>query len=344
MMLRLVTFAALYCASLIGARNLEIYFIDVEGGKSVLFVSTSGQSMLFDAGWPNTVNASVSNDRIVDAAHAAGLKRLDYVAFSHFDIDHLGNVEALASRIPIGHLFDHGEIKFTQAGAAGAKRRFASYQVFRERIGYTTVKPGDKLPIKGLDIQVLSSAGKLIEKPLRNAGAPNPLCGQYKQADALPSDVEDDQSIGILITFGKFRMLDLADLEAHLSHNLVCPNNLIGTVDVYNVNVHGQFKGIAPELIGAIRAPVVIQANGRKKGADAQSWPILKAAPGLKDIWQLHYSLNAGSTANPPDDFLANPDGQDGYKWIELSASRDGQFTVTNSRNGFQKSYKHEGR
>ncbi len=343
-MVRLIAIAALCCASLFGTRNLEIYFIDVEGGKSVLFVSPSGQSMLFDAGWPNTVNGSVSNDRILDAVHAAGLKRLDFVVISHFDIDHLGNVEALASKIPVGHFFDHGEIQFTEAGAAGAKRRFAPYQAFREKIGFTTVKPGDKIPIKGLDVEVLSSASKLIAKPLRYAGAPNPLCAQYKQADALPSDIEDDQSIGLLITFGKFRMLDLADLEAHLSHDFVCPNNLLGTVDVYNVNVHGQYKGIAPEMIGAVRAPVVIQANGPKKGADAQSWPILKAAPGLKDIWQLHYSLNAGPTGNPPADFVANPDGQDGYKWIALSASHNGQFTVTNSRNGFRKSYQHEGR
>ncbi len=151
--------------------------------------------------------------------------------------------------------------------------------------------------------------------------------------------MEDDQSIGLLIGFGEFRMLDLADLEAHLSHDLVCPNNLIGAVDVYNVNVHGQIKGIAPELAGVVRAPVMIQANGPRKGADAQTWPILQATPGLKDIWQVHYSLNAGANANPADNFIANPDGKDEYKWIKISAARDGSFTVTNSRNGFTKSY-----
>ena len=90
-------------------------------------------------------------------------------------------------------------------------------------------------------------------------------------------------------------MLDLADLEAHLSHDLVCPSNLIGPVSVYNVNVHGQFKGIAPELVGAVQAPVIVQANGERKGADAQTWPVLKGAAGLKDIWQVHFSLNAGT-------------------------------------------------
>jgi hypothetical protein len=155
----------------------------------------------------------------------------------------------------------------------------------------------------------------------------------------LASDFEDNQSIGLLITSGKFRMLDLADLEAHHSHDLVCPNNLIGPVSVYNVNVHGQFKGIAPELVGALGSPVMIQANGARKGADAQTWPVLRAVPGAKDIWQLHFSLNAGSGANPPEDFLANLEGTDGFKWIQISAAKDGTFTVTNSRNGFRKKY-----
>src|SRR3954447_7483638 len=102
-MIRLLTFFALAAGSLAAGRDLEIYFIDVEGGKSVLLVSPSGQSMLFDAGWPNAVNGSVSNDRIVALVQAAGLKRIDVLVISHFDVDHLGDVPQLATRIPIGH-------------------------------------------------------------------------------------------------------------------------------------------------------------------------------------------------------------------------------------------------
>jgi beta-lactamase superfamily II metal-dependent hydrolase len=317
-------------------KNLEVYVIDVEGGKAVLFVSPSGQSMLFDAGWPAAANRVASTDRIVEAAKAAGLKRIDYLVISHYDIDHIGDVPELASKFPVGHIFDHGNYQTTNAQA---KQRFTAYSEARDKIGHTVLKAGDKIPLKGIDIQVLSSAGQLIAKPVAGAGSPNPLCAANKQADILATDFEDNQSIGLLITLGKFRMLDLADLEAHHTHDLVCPNNLIGTVNVLNVNVHGQFKGIAPEAIGAVRAPVIIQANGARKGADAQTWPILKAAPGLKDIWQLHTSLNAGKDANPPDDFIANLDPSDGFKWIRISAARSGQFTVTNSRNSFSRKY-----
>jgi len=249
-------------------------------------------------------------------------------------------VPKLADRIPIGHIYDHGEIQTTPAGAARAQQRFAPYVAIRQKIGFTTLKPGDKVPIKGIDVQVVAAGGQLITKPLRGAGKANPLCAANKQADALASDIEDDQSVGLLITSGRFRMLDLADLEAHPSHDLVCPANLIGRVDLYNVNVHGQFKGIAPELAGALQAPAIVQANGARKGADKQSWPILQSTPGVVDIWQLHYSVAGGKEANPPENFIANPEGTDGFKWIKVSAESNGTFTVTNGRNAFSKRYK----
>ena len=286
--------------------------------------------------WPATNNRPASTEHIVEAVEAAGLRRIDFLVISHFDVDHIGDIPLLAAKVPIEHIFDHGEYLTTNAQAA---ERFAAYAALRDKIGHTVLHAGDKVPIKGVDIRVLSAGGQLITKPLANAGRRNPLCETNKQQDALARDFEDNQSIGLLITSGKFRMLDLADLEAHYSHDLVCPRNLIGTVDVYNVNVHGQFKGIAPELVGALQAPVIIQANGAKKGADAQTWPALRAAPGLEDIWQLHQSLNAGKDANPPDDFIANLEPTDSFKWIRISVAKDGTFTVTNTRNGFSKRY-----
>jgi competence protein ComEC len=335
-MTRIGCLLALLAVSLAAAPNLEIYVIDVEGGKSVLLVSPSGQSMLFDAGWPAANNRLASTERIVEAVQAAGLRRIDFLVISHFDLDHLGDVPLLAAKVPIEHIFDHGEYLTTNAQAA---ERFAAYAALRDKIGHTVLHVGDKFPIKGVDIRVLSAGGQMITKPLPNAGAPNALCETYKQQDALATDVEDNQSIGLLIASGKFRMLDLADLEAHYSHDLVCPRNLIGKVDVYNVNVHGQFKGIAPEVVGALHASVIIQANGSRKGADAQTWPVLRAAPGLQDIWQLHQSLNAGKDANPPDDFIANLEPADSFKWLHISVAKDGTFTVTNTRNGFSKHY-----
>ncbi len=322
-------------------KTLDFYTIDVEGGKSVLVVSPSGESMLFDAGWPAGGNRANSTDRIVAALNGAGLKQLDYLVISHFDIDHLGDVPALAERFPIRHIMDHGQIQFPPGGATSSPR-FNTYAELRQKIGYTVLKPGDKIPLKGVDIEVVASAGKLLDKPLKGAGAPNSFCASVPQPAAIERDVEDDQSMGLLFKFGNFRMLDLADLEAHLSYELVCPVNLIGTVDVYHVNVHGQFKGMTAALTGAIRPTVAIMGNGARKGGDPATWPILRAAPGLEDIWQVHYSAQPSKdNINPPADFIANLEQPvDEFAMIKLSVQPDGTYTITNTRNGFIKTYK----
>ncbi|MFL6549103.1 MAG: MBL fold metallo-hydrolase, partial [Povalibacter sp.] len=126
------------------AKNLDIYVIDVEGGKSVLFVSPSGESMLFDAGWPASNARTSSTDRIVEAAKAAGLKQIDYLVISHFDVDHMGDVPELASKFPVRHILDHGVIPTPAPDArGGAAQRVAAYVAVRERLGATVLKPGD---------------------------------------------------------------------------------------------------------------------------------------------------------------------------------------------------------
>ena len=341
-----IGFLSALCASSARAdKSLDFYTIDVEGGKSVLVVSPSGQSMLFDVGWPKLANREASTDRIVAALEGAGLKQLDFLVISHFDVDHMGDVPALAARFPIRRIIDHGEIQFPPSATAqqtqAGRDRFAAYTELRRKIGHTVVKPGDRIPLKGVDIQVVTSGGQQVTKPLKGAGATNPLCASNPQAAVIERDVEDNQSIGLLFTFGKFRMLDLADLEAHYNHRLVCPVNLIGIVDVYHVNVHGQFKGMAAELTGALRPTVAILGNGARKGADPQTWPILRATPGLEDIWQVHYSAAGTKDSNPPPDFIANLEQPaDDFKMIRVSVEPDGTYVVTNTRNGYSKTYK----
>jgi beta-lactamase superfamily II metal-dependent hydrolase len=324
-------FALFLCPLALAAAPLRVYDIDVEGGKSVLVVSPSGESLLYDVGWPGF--GGRDSDRIVTAAKAAGLKQIDYLVISHYDIDHMGDVPLLASKFPIKHILDHGPLQTTGKGAA---ERYAAY----DKLHHEALKPGDRIPVKGLDVLVITAAGRFIDKPLPGAGRPNPLCATTPDKPNRPEDAEDNMSVGLLITLGKFRMLDLADFEWDYDRKLMCPNNPIGSVDVYQVSIHGQDKGVSPALAQALHARVAIMGNGPRKGGAPQSWETLRAAPGMEDIWQVHYSLNGDRDHNPPANFIANPDGpDDAARWIELAANPDGSFTVTNSRNGFRKTY-----
>ena len=331
--------AVLCLAALVGvaqaANTLETTIIDVEGGKAVLTVSPSGESLLFDLGWPGYNGRDLS--RIVAAAKAAGLKQIDYLVISHYDIDHLGDVPALVAAFPVKHIVDNGSL---QTSGRDFEARYNPFAAVRDAMPHMSVKPGDKIPIAGMDVTVIEAATKGIATAFPGAGAPNPACAATPQKPENTGDHEDNMSIGLLFTLGKFRMLDLADLEAFYQYKLVCPNNLIGTVDVYQVSVHGQEKGMSGVLEPAIHARVAIMANGPRKGGDPATWPTLRNAPGMEDIWQVHYAMNGTAETNPPADFIANPDAVCEAKWIKLSAQPDGSFTVTNSRNGFSKTYK----
>src|SRR5204863_365103 len=72
---------------------------------------------------------------------------------------------------------------------------------------------------------------------LSGAGAPNALCAGYTPKD--PDPTENARSVGMLITYGRFRMIDLGDLTWNKEHDLACPNNLVGTVDLYLTTHHG---------------------------------------------------------------------------------------------------------
>jgi hypothetical protein len=159
---------------------------------------------------------------------------------------------------------------------------------------------------------------------------------------------ENKASVGMVISLGKFRLGDYGDLTWNKEHDLACPNNLIGSLDVYVVSHHGQDISSLPALVQAEHPRVAILDNGAVKGGAVATFETLKASPGLEDLWQLHYATDA-KEHNMPEKFIANmgtggtvPTGvpnEGTVYYIQLSARPDGSFTVKNSRNGFEKTY-----
>ena len=314
------------------AGSLDIYFIDVEGGQATLIVSPEGESMLVDTGWPGFEGRDAQ--RIAETAKQAGMKQIDYLVTTHYHTDHVGGVPQLAEQIPIIHFVDHGP---TQEGSERAKKLYENYQEVLKEGQHLAVEPGDHVPLKGADVLVLTAAGKVINSPIEGAGAENPLCTSAERREEDKS--ENAQSLGFLLTFGEFRFINLGDLTWNKELDLVCPDNRVGTVDVYLTTHHGLHSSGPAAIVHALRPRVAIMNNGSKKGGIPEAWQIVKSSPGLEDFWQLHYAVMGREENNSPERFLANlEDDHKGY-WVKLSARRDGSFTVLNSRNHFEKTY-----
>ena len=393
-------------------KPLQIYVVDTEGGKATLFVSPTGQTALLDSGNPG----GRDTDRLMLAIADAGVTKIDYLITTHYHIDHVGGMQELAKRIPIGTFVDHGPSVEEREQSPGFQ---AAYAELHGKAKHLVVKPGDRIPITGFEWRVVSSAGQVLKTPLPGGGKPNPACAGFTPKD-ITNDPENGQSLGSVMILGQFRAIDLGDLLWNKEHELMCPTNPIGTVDLYLVTHHGTDSSGPAASVHGLQPRVAVMQNGTRKGAGTQVMPIMRSSPGLEDIWQLHWSYGAGIEQNSAGVFIANVEdaattaaaltapprgggggrggapgagappaaggappaivsppivspvitapsaavppaapgatggggggGQGGGRgapppphtpayWIKITAQPDGSFTVSNSRNGYSKTY-----
>jgi beta-lactamase superfamily II metal-dependent hydrolase len=344
-------------------KPLQIYVVDTEGGKATLFVSPTGQSALLDSGNPG----GRDTDRLMAAITDAGVTKIDYLITTHYHGDHVGGLQELAKRIPIATFVDHGPSVEEREQVQGFQQAYAELY---GKAKHMVAKPGDRLPITGFEWRVVTSAGQALKTPMPGGGTANPACAQFTPKD-ITVDPENGQSLGSVITLGQFRAIDLGDLLWNREYELMCPNNPIGTVDLYLVSHHGTDPSGSPQLVHALQPRVAVMQNGTRKGAAPAAMTTMRSSPGLEDIWQLHWSHGAGIEQNSAGVFIANVEdaatvatvlaapprgsgpgggGASGSRpaplpphtpayWIKITAWPDGSFTVSNSRNGFSKTY-----
>jgi competence protein ComEC len=312
------------------AASLAIYFIDVEGGQSTLIVTPAGQSLLVDTGFGGFDGRDP--DRIVAAAKDAGISAIDYLLVTHFHADHVGGVPELARRLPIRTFVDHDAILPTDRNSAPV---FEAYAAARKQGRHMVAKPGDRVPLKDVEVVVVSSGGDTITKPLAGGGQANAACPASAPEAAEPT--ENPRSTGFRLQFGQFRFIDLGDLSGPTLFALFCPSNLLGSAQVYLVPHHGGSDVVYPATF-VVHPRVAILNNGEKKGGSPDAFENLRRVTGLEDVWQIHRS-GADGARNFTDARVANLDERTAH-WIKLTAAADGTFSVTNGRTGETKAYR----
>jgi competence protein ComEC len=342
-------------------RNLRIYVVDVEGGNATLVVTPAGQSVLIDTG--NGGAAALRDaERIVAAAKAAGITQIDRLITTHWHGDHFGAMADVATRLPVREFIDHGPTVQPQPASETFLKDV--YPGLYGKSKRTIAKPGDVVALTDVDWRIVVSGGEAIRTAIPGGGQPNPYCAAFKPQDQDSS--ENAQSVGSVVTFGSFRFVHLGDLTWNKEFDLMCPSNPIGTADLFIVSHHGQAISNAEILVHAINPRAAIINNGTRKGGQPPAMRILHSAPRLQDIWQMHFSQLSGQEHTVPGLFIANtvdnqladmpiqpltppapgaaganpPPVHNGQAhWIQVDASANGTFTVTNTRNGFAKTY-----
>jgi beta-lactamase superfamily II metal-dependent hydrolase len=306
---------------------LQVYFIDVEGGQSTLFVGPDGESLLVDTGWPGFNGRDA--DRIVAACKAAGVTKIDNLLITHYHIDHVGGLPQLVAKIPVGRFIDHGVNREDEPPTVAG---WNEYQKVLEagHAAHVVVKPGDTLPLKSFHAEVVSGDGQLIQKPLAGAGEHNAACDASPLKDLENS--ENDRSVGMMITFGKLRILDLGDLTWGEERPLMCPVDKLGKVDIYIASHHGIDRSGSPALVEAIAPRLAVMDNGGRKGGSPTTFETIEGSSRVKDLWQLHTAEASDAEHNPVESRIANLPGPDAGNYLKLTAREDGTFSVTNSR------------
>jgi competence protein ComEC len=338
----LTALVALTSLPLTAAPALRIYFIDTEGGQATLIVTPRGQSMLIDTGFPGAGEFSSKPgdparardaNRIVAAARDAGVSRIDVLVVSHAHADHIGGVTELSALMPIRTFVDNGGPRPDADAVAGTLEAFKWYEAVRAKGRHILATPGARVPVKGLDVTVVSAAGRTLSGPHDGAGRPNTEC---TTATPPQEPTENPRSVAVVVQYGRFRYFDPGDLTGEPLFALMCPTNLIGRVDAYRVAHHGGADAADPATFDALQPRAAVVINGPMKGGAPSLLAELHRHADI-DTWQLHHSLLQGS-----EDFdaarIANLDTTTSH-WLLLTANTDGSFSITNQRTGGGKAY-----
>lgn len=346
------------CVDAAATRNtLDIWVVDVEGGNATLFVTPSGDSVLIDTG--NANGAERDSSRIMEAVRDAGITQIDHLILTHYHGDHFGGMELVAKQIPVKEFIDHGPNMQEGVGVDFEKNVYPKLYAGAK---HTVAKPGDRIQLGGgVEWRIVAAGGEVIA-PFGGAGKANPACANFEPVD---NNIEDPLSVASYITFGNFRTAHIGDLTRNMEFKLMCPNTRLPTVPLFLGLHHGQGSSNSPVIVHALQPRVGIMNNGTRKGGEPYAVRSLMTSPGFEDLWQIHFSQLSGQEYTQPGMFIANlvdqqpdampiqpiaapapgpnappaPAHNGKAYWFKVSASRDGTFTVTNTRNAFSKTY-----
>lgn len=299
--------------------RFDIYWIDVVGGAATLMVTPAGESILVDTGMPRERDVSRIEACLRDVA---GLDHLDHLLISHYDLDHYGGAAQLAERIPVVNLFDNGRFAGMRNDPGEAYFGLPAERKY-------VLDPGDTVPLQQADgtarikLKCLATRMEFISAT-KNERVNPADCSILR---GVPTDQsENANSMVLLLSFGDFEFFNATDLTWNLEAKLVCPDNLVGQVDVYQTTHHGLDRSNNPLVLTALQPRVAVMNNGPTKGCQPEMVAALRATRSIEAIYQMHRNQRPdGQFNNTEPGLIANSEAGKSGNIIKLSVDPSGQ-------------------
>jgi len=275
------------------AQTLRIHHIDVDQGAATLFVSPGGRTLLIDSG------KNGHGGRLRAVMQQAGVTRIDHFVATHYHEDHYGGIDELRSapQITIAAAYDRGDKAFLPA----SRRTSPTFVDYETHVGSMAdaLTRGETIALDpAMTVTCISAGGAVL-------GEANP---------AAPGNDENDMSISLLITFGRFRYFVGGDIETPTEAK-IADRDLVMDVDVYNADHHGAENGSSPAFLTDLRPNAIVISNGSRADYRHPRQVTLDRMTGLSPrpaIFQTNKYLPTGDDGgNVADQFIADLEAVD---------------------------------